>query len=1182
MICKAKCILQRVWNNFGCFHLVYLKKIILFIIISFLFWPKAKAQSLAQEFSNIRVKKIPILDSTLLDSFAISDIHIQNIDQHDYQVNLITSVLIWKKKPIGDSVTISYRVVPLNFSKIYTHKNRKIVDSNYLFSSEMYNSRNNKNGSFVDYNQMELNGSYGRSISLGNNQDVVSNSNFNLQVNGYLIDSIKVEAALTDNTVPFQPDGNTSNLQEFDQISIRMSKGKRSLMLGDYNLNKPDAYFLNYTKRVQGLFFQTEDKLGKRNLNKAGLSASMAKGEFARNIFNGSEGNQGPYRLTGNNGEQLFVVLAATEKVYVDNILQERGENADYIINYNTNEVRFMPRRPINQFSRIQIEFEYRTNNYLNSLIYAYDELNIGKKWQIKANIYSNQDAKNQPFQQDLSGDQKRFLGTIGDSIHAALIPNIVQDTFAANKILYSIKDSTILGTSFDSIYEYSIDPALPLYSVTFSYVGSGKGDYTISGTNANGRVYKWVPPIGGQKQGDYSAVSLIITPKAHQVLTLATQYQIDSFKRFKIEWAGSNKDPNTFSSVDNENHKGFATKVNYDEERFFGKKDTLNRSDWVLKNSLQYEYVNSKFRAIAPYRSVEFGRDWNVPLSGNSPDENWMGYAVQLAHRKFGATDYSISSYKRGNDYSGLKNTFGYKINNGKLNTGFNFSLMNAEDSLIKTDFFKPYLFADYSFHKVLRSTIGAHYYAEHNEARFVKSDSMHASSFYFDVATAFWRSLNTKSYNLSATYFRRRDFLPFNNQFEQQNHSDNVTVQFGLGKGSNHMLNFTGSYRQLHIDDTSIIRTKPEESILGRLQYDGSIFHNAFSFSSLYEFGTGQEQKRNFTYVQVPAGQGMYNWIDYNNDGVQQLNEFVVALYPDQKLFIKIFTPSAEYIKVNNVALNQSINFDPANFFSKKNKNYFSKFCSNISDQFAVQVSNKILNTAGISAFNPFSQSYNDTAILITNTAINNTLYYNRSSSKWGLDYNFLNNMAEQLLTYGLSKNQNKQHLGKIRIALSKSVTINMSGRSGIRSNISGTTDGSSYLQKYWSAEPALIWLNRSVLRITSSFRYENRQNDIVYGNEKAIIQSANIESRFSQTSTGVIQLRFTYSHINYNGLESAPVTYAMLDGLKTGQNFLWYLNWQRRVGKGIELLIEYEGRKAGLEKSIHTGRMSLRAIL
>src|SRR5690606_25629300 len=247
---------------------------------------------------------------------------------------------------------------------------------------------------------------------------------------------------------------------------IPISKIIHLLQLGDFNLESPPAYFLIYFKRVQGLYYQTAFHLNKRTTNSLGLSGSVAKGQFARNIFQGSEGNQGPYKLTGNNGEQFFIVLAGTERVFIDNIPMERGENADYIINYNTAEITFMPRKMITKDSRIQVEFEYQDRNYLNSLLYAYDEMNIGDKWKIRLDAYSNQDAKNQPYLQNLDGNQKRFLSFIGDSVQNAYYPSIATDTFAANKILYKMIDTAVNGVLYDSVFVYSSHPDSARYSL--------------------------------------------------------------------------------------------------------------------------------------------------------------------------------------------------------------------------------------------------------------------------------------------------------------------------------------------------------------------------------------------------------------------------------------------------------------------------------------------------------------------------------------------------------------------------------------------------------------------------------------------------------------------------------------------------------------------------------------------
>ncbi|MEO6831602.1 MAG: hypothetical protein ABI378_04845, partial [Chitinophagaceae bacterium] len=380
---------------------------------------------------------------------------------------------------------------------------------------------------------------------------------------------------------------------------------------------------------------------------------------------------------------------------------------------------------------------------------------------------------------------------------------------------------------------------------------------------------------------------------------------------------------------------------------------------------------------------------------------------------------------------------------------------------------------------------------------------------------------------------------------------------------------------------DDTLFNNQKNEETGLGRIEYSGAFLKGAINLQSLYETGAGQEQKQSFTYVEVPAGQGVYYWIDYNNDGVQQANEFQVGVYPDQKKFIRILTPTNEYVRVNYVTFNQSISLDPALYFGLKVTG-FKKFVSRISDQGSLQITNRLTNTSGLQAINPFLSTLRDDRIINAGTSLSNTLFFNRNNTHYGLEYTYLHNSSKQLLTYGVEGMSNSQHTGKFRWNVNQNFSANLSTSAGLRGYASALSDGRTYAVRSENVAPALTWLYRGTIRITGTIQYEKRNNEQQYGGEKATIQRGDLEFKYSKPISGIFSIKAGYAGITYDGLTTAPVAFTMLDALTPGANYLWSANWDRRIGKGIELSIEYQGRKPGTGTTVHTGQMTVRAIL
>ena len=1133
--------------------------------------------------SNLRKKSFSTQpDSLRIDSLSIlpNTFSLPGINKDWYSIDYINAVLKWKQKPPIDSVWAEYRVFDTRLNAVTKHLSYDSIMNYFIGQPYVYNDNSfRQSDRFFDFGTINYTGSFGRGIAFGNSQDAVVTSSLNLQLNGFLADSIEIAAAITDNNIPIQPDGTTQQLNEFDRIFLQFKKKSWALSLGDIDIRQNKSFFLNFYKRLQGASFETTSNIAPHVTNTSLLSGSIAKGKFTRNILQGQEGNQGPYRLQGANNEFYFVLLANTERVYIDGELLQRGEDRDYVINYNTAELTFTPKRMITKDSRIQIEFEYADRNYLNANLYFSNLTNFNNKLRLTVSAFNNSDAKSSPINQTLDPSQKLFLRNLGDSINNAFYRVASLDTFSAGKILYKKIDTSFNnGLVHDSVFVYSTNADSAIYSLSFADVGVGKGDYLPDFNGANGKVYRWIAPVGGVKQGQFDAAVFLVTPKKQQLVSVLVDYDISKKTNISTELAYSNYDINTFSNIDKADNKGYAAKF-----KLTNQKDFIGARKLKLLTDAGFEYVDARFRPLERLRNVEFLRDWGLPYVLPSATETIVSGGAQLEDNKKNSFRYQLTNYKRNSDFNGVRNTIVQSQNMGGWQFNNQFSLSNTNSTVEKGFFLRPVIDISKQFKKLGNYTIGANYSVEHNEVRNKQADSVTATSFSFQTIQFSLKSPLNKSNRWGITYMTRTNKYPYGKSLVTSDISHNINITGEILKNQHHQFRWNATYRKLDILNSAVTTQKADQSILGRGEYQVNEWKGLLTGNLLYEAGSGQEQKRDYAFLEVPAGQGQYTWNDYNNDGVQQLNEFEAALFQDQAKYIKIFTPSNQFIKANYNTFNYSVNINPRAAIDLRTAGKGKKFIARINLQSSLQIAKKEI-ASGIVQLNPFKTPLSDTALINLTSIFINSFSFNRFSTRWGLDISNSRNSGKSLLTYGLESRKLEEWSSRARININKSLLFDITGKTG--TNSLGTDnqkfENRNFHINQYSLEPRISYTRGTSLRFITGYKYSNKKNK-TGGQEVYASNSINTEIKYNILQSGSVLTKFTYSNISFSPAANANSTvgYNMLDGLLPGKNFLWSIEVTKRLANNLEINVQYEGRKPGEARVIHIGRASVRAL-
>ncbi len=1065
---------------------------------------------------------------------------------------------------IYDTLIVTYQAVNLGLLKVY--KKRDLVIKYDTVIGDTIKVASSEGGGFSPENifgpGIEKSGTIVRGFTVGTTKDFTLNSGLRLQLSGRLSDDIEVVAALTDENTPIQPEGNTEKLEELDKVFIQIKHPNAVGTFGDYQLQRKESEFGVVDRKLQGLMgeFSYKD-------NKGFISIASSKGKFNTNVFTGIEGVQGPYLLSGVNNEREIIIIAGTERVYLDGILMKRGEANDYIIDYSNSQITFTPNKLITSASRISVDFQYSDQKYSRNFFGTGGETQFfNNKVSLKVQYLREGDDQDNPIDITLSDSDKAILAKAGDDRNKASRSGVTlatPDSLGIIKGAYT-KVDTLINNKAYTYYVYAPGDSTSIYNVSFSSVGDGLGDYTKESLGN----YKFV----GIGMGNYLPVTFLPLPELKQMGDILLSAKPFDGVLLSLEYAGSLWDKNRLSNLDDNDNYGYARNI-------FLKVDPrkINIGNISLgKIGLSYKdrFIQDKFTSADRLNEVEFNRDYNISNADQPKDEQLREIGLNLIP----VDELSISStaglLRRGDFKSDRYNNILKFTDTKNYSVDYNFDYVTSKDVSLSTNWLRQ---TGSAYYQLWKLTPGVDFLAENRKDKTTGSDSLLSESLKYTDVGPYIKLTDFHGLSLSLKYSLRDDYLPLNGIMFKQSKAQTQYYQANYNgiKEINSTLNFTyrnkkytDIFKQQGFLNTETILVQFQNKLRPADGIDGDFY---------YEVSTQKSAKLEKVFVRVQDGTGNYKYLrDLNNDGIAEENEFEPTVYDGD--YIQVTIPTQQLFPVIDLKTSTRWKIKYGELFDKSSS--ISKILNPFSSETFWRVEENSTETDYKKIYLlQLSSFQNEDKTINGSNNIQQDLFLFENDQEFSMRFRYAQTKGLNQFSGGVERAYNRERSLRIKFRMIKEMSnqtdiVNTDDNvaAPVSSNRRRTTSGNNITTDF-SYRPERDIEVGLVLKAGSTEDVLPVKPTIIDLNSQAL------RFNLSFAGTGRLRIELQRTELIANTTENY-IPFELTAGNVIGKNYYWSLNFDYRLSGNLQSTVSYDGRLQGSGKAVHTARAEVRA--
>lgn len=1111
----------------------------------------------------------------------------------EYSMNYRTGEISFRDSLLGHSKTdsvpsaivVTYLTVPLSFKPAYSlHRVQTLRDSTGVERRTLVpeSAPFAVNDLFGD--NLQKSGSIIRGLTVGSNRDLTLNSGFRMQLAGKLSDEIDVVAALTDENSPIQPEGTTQTLQEVDKVFVDIKSATVGATLGDFNLQvgrDVGGEFGQLARKVQGAQgrISTIHEGGKDGGFSASVTGAVGRGKFHSLQFAGIEGNQGPYRLSGKNGERQIIVIAGSERVYFDGAQMTRGETNDYTIDYSSAEITFSSRRLVTNASRIVVDFEYSDRQYSRNLLNAEATAKVaGERATVHAVFTQESDDISAPIDFSLDDSAKAILGQSGSDRFKASRPGSSytgRDSLGAARGQYALRDTVIGGKSY-SYFIYAPGDTSAVYNVIFSSVEAMPPDSLGYSRIALGQFR-----VVGVGQGNYLPLQFLPVPTLLRSVDLNADVAVLSNLTIGGELALSQNDRNRLSTLDDADRNGQAYKFNIQFHPRAVKLGSSNLGDADIVYSERF--VGTRFASPDRVNEVEFNRRWNFDQLA-AGDETIR--ELSLRYQPVRVLDFQAaagSMMRKGLFKSNRIQAEVSVIDSGLPLTHFTIEDIRSTDlsTADQSTWIRQKGMSEFQYGPVKP---GLRVEAENRQLGSAIGDSLSDGSFRFLELAPRVETKEVAHMRGSAELQARSQDSVVAGVFRSSYKSLTQLYSWELRNWNDLSSTLSLSLRKTDVSALAKGRgTGNSDVILVRSTTRYTPFQRSLETDWYYEFSNQRSARLERVFVRVPKGDGNYRYLgDLNDDHVADENEFELTRFDGD--YVVLLLPGETLYPVVDLKASSRIRFQPSRLFASPS-GWLERGLVALSTETYVRVDERSSDPLTRNLYLLRVSTFQSDRYTIAGTKLlTQDLHIFEGQSDLSIRFRYSQRQGLVQLVSSTEHSYARERSIRIRSQLVSEIAnqtdyINSIDRVASTTFSSRARDiTSNALTSDFSYRPFHEW--------EIGFRFNGGESVDQYGGDNTTVDlnGQSLRVVYAIMGRGQIRGEVKRDEVIMARPPSDPsrvLPYELTEGLVVGKTFQWSLGAEYRITGNVQLSLNYEGRTEGGRAPVHLARAEARAF-